>query len=211
MNIRQLPQQERPREKLLKQGANTLNNAELLAIFLRTGVQGKSAIMLAQEMLTTFGSLKQLLTSSLKEFSQIKGLGDAKFCQLQAALELCRRYLEEKCQNYPHIANKETAYQYLKLQLSHYQQEVFACLFLNNKNCLIQFEILFYGTINHSNVHPREVVKKALSYNAKSVILSHNHPSGDDTMSDADHEVTRVLQEALAVVDIQVLDHIVVG
>ncbi len=211
MAITDWPREERPREKLLQKGATALSDAELLAIFLRTGTRGKTAVDLARDLLNRFGSLRSLLEANLQEFCEGEGLGEAKFAQLQATTEMARRHLLERLQRDDVMENPNDTRRYLQSRLRDYPHEVFACLFLDNRHRVITFEELFQGTINGASVHPREVVKKALSHNAASVILAHNHPSGVAEPSEADRNITRQLIKALALVDIKVLDHLVVG
>jgi len=211
MAISDWPEGERPRERLLEQGAVALSDAELLAIFLRTGVKGKSAVDLARDLLKQFGGLRALLTSDLKSFTQAKGLGEAKYAQLQACLEMSRRYLRETLKREGPLSNPDDAEQFLLMRMRDYTKEVFACLFLDTKNRVIEFEELFTGNLHSAEVHPGEVVRKALRYNACSVIFAHNHPSGDSTPSQADINITHNLRKALALIDIKVLDHLIIG
>ena len=211
MSIRNWPAAERPREKLLESGAATLSDAELLAIFLRTGVTGKSAVDLARHLLLQFGSLRALLEADLPAFSRQLGLGPAKFAQLQAVLEMARRHLAEKLQRESVLESPEAVRDYLKALLRHEPHEVFGCLFLDAKHWVLAFESLFRGTIDSASVYPRQVVKRALAHNAAALILAHNHPSGVADPSPADRVLTKRLQEALELVDVQVLDHIIVG
>jgi len=211
MSIRDWPEDERPREKLLRYGAAALSTTELLAIFLRTGVSGRSAVDLARELLTQYGGLRQLLEADRKSFCNGLGLGMAKYVQLQAVLELTRRYLEATIQRGNVLQSAADTQLYLTAKLRHESHEVFACLFLDNRHRVISFEPLFYGTIDGASVHPRQVVKRALYHNAAALILAHNHPSGIAEPSNADMQITLRLKEALALVDIRVLDHIVVG
>lgn len=211
MAIRDWPAEERPREKLLQRGAHALSDAELLAIFLRTGVRGKSAVALARDLLARFGGLRLLLDSGLDAFLDARGTGTAKYVQLQAALELGRRYLEAHVRREDTLSSPQAARAYLKSRLRIHEREVFACLYLDNRHRVIAFEELFFGTIDTASVHPREVVKAALRHNAAAVILAHNHPSGIAEPSRADEHLTSRLKEALALVDIRVLDHVVVG
>ena len=211
MAISDWPEGERPRERLLEQGAETLSDAELLAIFLRTGVKGKSAVDLARDLLKQFGGLRQLLDADLETFSQAKGLGRAKFTQLQACLEMSRRFLFEHIERDGPLSSSNDAKQYLLIKMRDYAKEVFACLFLDTKNCVIEFEELFVGSLHSTEVHPREVVKQALKHNAHAIIFAHNHPSGETTPSQADIEITHTLRNALALMDIKVLDHLIVG
>ena len=211
MSISQWPAAERPREKLLARGPAALSDAELLAIFLRTGIAGKSAVDLARDLLSTFGSLRLLLQAGRDNFCAAKGLGDAKFCQLQAVLEMSRRHLHEVLEQTPLLDSPDLVRHYLTAQLRHRQQEVFVGLFLDNKNHLLSYEELFFGSIAGASVYPREVVKKALALNASALILCHNHPSGVAEPSDADKRITKRLTDALALVEIRVLDHMIVG
>jgi DNA repair protein RadC len=202
---------ERPREKLLERGPAALTDAELLAIFLRTGVQGKSAVALAQDLLKGFGSLRAMLMADQTAFCRHKGLGKAKYTQLQAVLEMSRRHLHETLQRGDALTSPEDTRRYLMARLRDRHQEVFACLFLDNRHRVIVFEELFYGTIDGASVHPREVVRRAMTHNAAAVILAHNHPSGVSEPSQADRRITQRLQEALSLIDVRVLDHVVVG
>jgi DNA repair protein RadC len=211
MAIKDWPADERPREKLLQLGPQALSDAELLAIFLRTGVTGLSAVELARNLLSNFGSLRALLEANQSQFCHQHGLGPAKFVQLQAVLEMSRRHLESTLTRGDALSDARSTKDYLQHRLRAYQHEVFACLFLDNKHRMIAFEELFRGTIDSANVYPREVVKHALSHNAAAVIFAHNHPSGVAEPSQADYAITDRLKSALATVEIRVLDHIVVG
>ncbi len=211
MPITHWPLSERPREKLLSFGAKNLSDAELLAIFLHTGVPGKTALDIARDLLTTFGSLKKLLQSHPHEMYQQRGLGKAKYALLQAGLELGRRFLDSDIQVGEPLHDSRLTKRFLLHQLKPYAHEVFACLFLDTHNRLLRFEELSHGTLHEASVYPREVVKRALAHNAAKVVFAHNHPSGNATPSDADQEITRRLKEALALLDIVVVDHIVVG
>ncbi len=211
MAIKDWPADDRPREKLLNSGAQALSDAELLAIFLRTGVSGLSAVDLARQLLNQFGSLRALLEADETSFCGGHGLGQAKFVQLQAVLEMGRRHLESTLSRGDAFTDCDTTQRYLKQRLRPYAFEVFACLFLDNQHRLIHFEELFRGTIDGASVYPREIVKQALAHNAAAVILAHNHPSGVAEPSQADIQITRRIQSALQLVDIRVLDHIIVG
>ena len=211
MAISQWPMEERPREKLLHKGAEALSDAELLAIFLRTGCKGFTAVDLARKLLDNFGGLKPLLQASQTDFCQHKGLGDAKFAQLQAVLEMAKRHLLEQLSRGDALCSPLQTRQYLASQLGSFPHEVFACLFLDNRNRVITFEKMFYGTIDGASVYPREVVRMALKRNAAAVIFAHNHPSGVAEPSQADEQITQRLKQALALVDIRVLDHFIVG
>lgn len=211
MSIRDWPALERPREKLLAQGAAALSDAELLAIFLRTGVSGLSAVDLARKLLKDFGSLRRLLEADLAQFSQHLGLGPAKYTQLQAVLEMSRRHLAESLRKDSALESSGAVRDYLKAQLRHEPHELFACLFLDSKHRVLAFEVLFRGTIDSSTVYPRAIIKQALAHNAAALILAHNHPSGACEPSQADHQLTRELSTALAFIDVRILDHFIVG
>ncbi|MES9959312.1 MAG: DNA repair protein RadC [Sedimenticola sp.] len=211
MAISDWPEGERPREKLISHGAASLSDAELLAIFLRTGIKGKSAVDLARELLTEYRGLHALLGADHRRFCSSPGLGSAKFAQLQAVLEISRRYLREELERGDALTNPAQTRRYLESRLRHYPHEVFACLFLDNRHRIIEYEELFRGTIDGASVYPREVVKRALSHNAAALILAHNHPSGVAEPSAADHSITRQLKKALELVEIRVIDHIIVG
>jgi DNA repair protein RadC len=211
MPITDWPREERPREKLLHKGAAALSDAELLAIFLRTGVAGQTAVDLARGLIREFGGLRLLLGADRERFCHGKGLGLAKYAQLQAVLEMSRRYLQEQLAQSDALTSPEHTRRYLQSKLRHYPHEVFSCLFLDNRHRVIRYEELFRGTIDGASVHPREVVKRALEYNAAALILAHNHPSGVAEPSQADRQITAHLKQALALVDIRVLDHIVIG
>ncbi len=211
MAITDWPPEERPREKLLKRGAEALSDAELLAIFLRTGVPGKTAVDLARDLLTRFGCLRALLDADCKVFCEAPGLGIAKFTQLQATTEMARRHLAEILKRGEALTSAGDTRRYLSTRLRDYPYEVFACLFLDTRHRVIEFEELFRGTIDGASVHPREVLRRALAHNAAAVILAHNHPSGIAEPSRADRHITERLTDALALVDVRVLDHLVVG
>ena len=211
MRISDWPDDEKPREKLLQRGPGALSDAELLAIFLRTGIPGKNAVDLARELLNEYRSLRALLNANQAQFCRSKGLGVAKYVQLQASLEIARRHLGERLQRGDLLSSPHETRSYLAIQLRDYRHEVFACLFLDNRHRVIRFEEMFFGTIDGASVHPREVVKRALHHNAAAVIFAHNHPSGTAEPSQADHFITHRLTDALALVDVRVLDHIIVG
>ena len=211
MAITDWPMEERPREKLLLKGAASLSDAELLAIFLRTGIPGLSAVAMSRQLLIEFGSLRKLLNASEEEFCQQKGLGKAKFVQLQAIMEMAGRHLSESIKRQDCLTSPADTIAYLNSQLRDRQHEVFACVMLDNRNRVIAFREMFRGTIDGASVYPREVVKQALADNAASVILAHNHPSGVAEPSQADIRITERLKKALALVDIRVLDHVIVG
>lgn len=211
MSIVDWPEGERPREKLLARGTAALSDAELLAIFLRSGVAGKSAVDLARDLLGKYGSLTRLFAADRQEFCKVKGLGPAKFAQLQAVLEMARRALQEELQRCDSLNSPRVVRDYLQLLLAGRQQEVFLALFLDTQHRVIASEELFHGTLNQTSVYPREVVKRALAHNAAAVIFAHNHPSGVAEPSEADRLLTGALKQALALVDVQVLDHFVVA
>ena len=211
MAIRDWPASERPREKLLERGADSLSEAELLAIFLRTGVKGRSAVDLARQMLSHFGGLRALLSASQEEFCAMPGMGPAKYAQLQATLAMARRHLGKALERGKPLTDPVATRKYLQARFRDLPHEVFSCLYLDNRNRVIAFEDLFRGTIDGASVHPREVVRAALKHNAAALIFAHNHPSGVAEPSDADRRLTRRLADALALVDIRVLDHFVVG
>lgn len=211
MSIVEWPVLERPREKLLASGAKALSDAELLAIFLRTGVRNKPVLELARDLLVQFGGIRGLLEAEQDALTAAPGIGVAKFVQLQAALELTERFLETSFSRGDAISDPGMTRRYLKGKLRGYVQEVFACMFLDNQHRLICFEELFFGTIDGASVHPREVVRRVLRHNAAAVIFAHNHPSGIAEPSQADRRITDRLKSALALVDVRVLDHMVVG
>ena len=211
MSIRDWPSAERPRERVLEQGSGSLSDAELLAIFLRTGVVGKSAVDLARHLLTQFGSLRLLLEADQETFSKQLGLGPAKFAQLQAAQEMSRRHLAERARDKSALENPQAVRDYLKSMLRHEPHEVFGCLFLDSRHQVLGFEVLFRGSIDNTSVHPRQVVKRALAHNAAALILCHNHPSGNTDPSQADRVLTKRLQKALDLIDVRVLDHFIIG
>ena len=211
MAITDWPAAERPRERLLGEGAESLSDAELLAIFLRTGVRGKSAVDLARDLLSRFGGLRQLLAARRDEFCDAPGLGDAKFAQLQAVLEMGRRHLFEELERGTALLSPEDTTQFLRARMRDLPHEVFAVLFLDNRHRVIAFEEMFRGTIDGASVHPREVVRRSLQHNAAALILCHNHPSGVAEPSQADRRITARLSDALGLIDVRVLDHLIVG
>lgn len=211
MSIRDWPAAERPREKLLEHGSSSLSDAELLAIFLRTGVSGKSAVDLARHLLTEFGSLRALLEADMRAFCRQLGLGPAKFSQLQAVLEMSRRHLAERLRRDSALESPQAVRDYLKSLLRHEPHEVFGCLFLDSKHRMLAFEVLFRGSIDSASVYPRQVVKRALAHNAAAVIFCHNHPSGITDPSQADRTLTKRLTEALDLIEVRVLDHFIIG
>lgn len=211
MAISDWPEAERPREKLLAKGAQALSDAELLAIFLRTGIKGKTAVDLARELLVQFDGLRGLLTASQTQFCTPMGLGPAKYAQLQAVLEMAKRHLAEQLHRSEPLTSPELVEQYLNIQLRDEAQEVFACLLLDTQHQILDYQVISRGTLNAAAVYPREVVKLALAKGAGAIIFAHNHPSGVAEPSQADRDITTRLSNALALVDVRVLDHFVIG
>jgi len=209
--IKEWPEAERPREKLLNKGAKTLTDAELLAIFIRTGIVGKTALDMARDVLAEAGSLRALLNMSPSELCQSKGFGNAKYVQFQAALELGRRYLMEKLERGKVISSPQVSRDYLTMQLRDKPYESFFVMFLDTKHSVIHCQELFRGTIDNASVPVREVVKEALKHNAAAMIVAHNHPSGVAEPSASDKSLTAALYAALNMVGIKLLDHFVVG
>jgi len=210
MSIREWPEGERPREKLLTRGCGALSDAELIAVLLGSGVPGKDAIALGRELLGIGGGLVPLLANPQGKV-RLRGIGPAKRARLIAALELARRALGEQLRQTPTLGSPRESGDYLRAQLCHLPYEVFGCLFLDNRHRVLAFEELFRGTIDSASVHPREVVRACLHHNASAVILAHNHPSGVAEPSAADRAITRELKEALQLIDVRVLDHLVIG
>lgn len=211
MPIRHWPPSERPREKLLERGAQALSDGELLALFLGSGNRGRSAVDLARALLADFGSIRGILGADRSVCLQKAGMGPARYALLQASLELARRHLLEALRLRPALHGPEATRQFLQAQLRDRPYEVFCCLFLDSRHRLIAFEELFRGTLDGAGVHPREVLRQTLFHNAAALILAHNHPSGMLEPSAADEMITRRLREALALVDVRVLDHLIVG
>ncbi|NTS75705.1 DNA repair protein RadC [Catenovulum sp. SM1970] len=211
MSILDWPAEQRPREKLLAKGADKLSDAELLAIFLRTGVKGCSAVELAQQLLCSFGGLNALLKADLNAFCQAKGLGSAKYAQLQACIEMTKRFLTEAITRGDLLDSSHACRDFLLLQIGNRRHEVFIGLFLDNQNRVIEYVELFQGTIDSAAVYPRVVVEYALKLGATSVILAHNHPSGIAEPSKADLLITDRLVKALALIDVRVLDHFIIA
>ncbi len=211
MAINEWPLQERPREKLLQQGPDSLSDAELLAIFLRTGMAGHSALDLARNLLKTFGSVRGILDASPAQFCAQRGMGESKYVVLQAALQLAQRHLLEGLQRSDCLHSSALTRNYLRCRMRSYDREVFMCLFLDNQNRVIAAEELFFGTIDGATIHPRVVVDRALFHNAAALIFAHNHPSGVAEPSQADVGITRRLKNALGLIDVRTLDHFVVG
>ena len=211
MAITDWPEDEKPRERLLKHGAHSLSDAELLAIFLRVGVAGKSAVDLARDMLTQFGSLSELVAAPRDVFLNIHGLGTAKYAQLQASVELSRRALGEQLKQKPVFNQPSQLQNYVRLKIAHQPQEVFYVMLLASDLSLVFEAELFRGTLGQTAVYPREIVKLALQHNAHAVVVAHNHPSGSLQPSSADIAVTQHIRQALQTVDVKLLDHIIVS
>ncbi|MBP3975525.1 RadC family protein [Pseudoxanthomonas spadix] len=211
MHIRDWPADERPREKLLARGAGALSDAELLAIFLGSGLPGRDAVQTARELLGAHGPLRGLLDRTPKAMAQLPGLGPARACQLAAALELGQRHLAAGLERGEAMTDPHAAGRYFALKLRSQSREVFAALFLDTRHRALAYEELFSGSVDSSEVHPREVVRRALAHNAAAVIVGHNHPSGNPEPSAADRAVTARLKQALALVDVRLLDHFVIA
>ena len=211
MAITDWPADERPREKLLAKGAEALSDAELLAIFLRVGVAGKSAVDLARDLMAGFGSLNGIFSASRAALTAVHGMGDSKYVQLQAIFEMARRALQEEMRQRDALTSPQAVRDYLCLKLGGLPREVFVVLFLDAQHRVLAQEELFAGTLTQTSVYPREVVTRALHYNAAAVILAHNHPSGVAEPSHADAQLTSALKQALGLVDVRVLDHFVVA
>ena len=211
MVLKDIPVAARPREKLLTLGPSALADAELIALLLRTGLRGTSVLQLAQQLLDAFGGLHGLLQASAADLKRIKGLGPAKRAEITAVMELARRSLAQRLAQRTVMSSPQQVKEYLRLQLAHEGQEVFAVMFLDVQNQLLQFEPMFRGTLSQTSVYPREVVKRALAVQASAVILAHNHPSGIAEPSRADEFLTQTLKQALQLIDVRVIDHLVVG
>lgn len=211
MSIKEWPEAQRPREKLLAQGASSLSDAELLAIFLRTGIPGLDAVGLAQSILNRFGTLPRLFKADLNEFCDGPGLGPAKYVQLQAVIEMSRRFLKSELQSGAALTSPAETRNFLLAQMRDLDSEQFSCIWLDSQHRVIKFEVLFHGTIDSAAVYPREVIKAALHCNAAAVILAHNHPSGIAEPSVADQTITQRLKSAFNGIDVRLLDHMVVG
>lgn len=211
MHIRDWPADERPREKLLARGAGALSDAELLAIFLGSGLPGRDAVQTARELLGAHGPLRGLLDRTPKAMAQLPGLGPARACQLAAALELGQRHLAAGLERGEAMTDPHAAGRYFALKLRSQTREVFAALFLDTRHRALAYEELFSGSVDSSEVHPREVVRRALAHNAAAVIVGHNHPSGNPEPSAADRAVTARLKQALALVEVRLLDHFVIA
>lgn len=210
--LKDWPELERPREKLVHLGSASLSDAELLAIFLRTGVKGCHVVDLARQLLTSFGSLGAIFSASQEDFCARHGLGTAKYVQLQACLEMSKRYLAEKMkQSDCVLTSSQATRDYLISELRFESREIFAVLFLDNQHQVLTFERLFFGTLDAAAVYPRVIVEQALKHHAAAVILTHNHPSGVAEASLADKQITNKLIQALQLIDVRVLDHIIVA
>ncbi len=211
MSIKYWPHTERPREKLLQQGAKSLSSAELLAILLGTGYKNKSAVEVSYHLLQHFGGLRPLFNANTQEMYVQTGIGPAKYARLQASIELARRYLGEHLENKPLLQNPKSTQEYLKAHIRDYSIEVFCCLYLNTRHQVIYFEELSKGTLYSTHVYPREIIQQALKHHASAIIVAHNHPSGNSTPSQADKTITHTLKTALALFEIQLLDHIIIA
>ena len=211
LGIKDWPEAERPREKLLRKGPEALSDAELVALLVRSGTRGRTAVDLARSAIVTAGGLRGLLELDREDLCRMPGFGLARYVELQACLEIGRRHFAERLDRGNPLATPAETSRFLMAKLRHLPYEVFGCLFLDNRNRVIEFEELFRGTIDGATVHAREVVRRALNQNAKAVILAHNHPSGVAEPSQADRLLTDTLENALSTVDVQVLDHLVVG
>jgi len=211
MTIQDWPQSERPREKLVEKGVGSLSDAELLALFIRTGRPGCSAVDVARELLIEFDGLRNVLLADKTRFCAFPGMGVARYALLQAALEISRRHVYSEVREHDAMTSPNLVREYLSLHLSGLQHEVFAGLFLDNRHRVLEYRQLFVGTIDSAAVYPREVVKRCLSSNAAAVIFAHNHPSGVAEPSDTDVRLTRKLTDALALIDVRVLDHLIIG
>ncbi len=211
MRIRDWPLHERPREKLLVRGAAALSDAELLAIFLGSGLRGMDAVATARQLLSAHGPLRKLLELPPDQLAKLPGIGPARSSRLCAALELCNRYLAAGLERGDALTDPASAGRYFAQRLRPHPHEVFAALFMDTRHRALAFEELFRGTIDGAEVHPREVVRRALAHNAAAVIVGHNHPSGNPEPSAADRAVTAQLKQSLALVDVRLLDHFVIG
>ncbi len=211
MGIKDWPAVERPREKLLARGAQVLSDAELLAIFIGSGIAGHSAVDLARLLLTRFGDLRGALEAGHGELCGAPGVGDACYALLQGALELGRRHLECTLRRGTPLSCPADTRRFLTARLRRHEHEVFACLFLDNRHRLICFEEMFRGTVNGASVYPREIAKRGLHHNAAAIIIAHNHPSGVAEPSQADRAITARIRDAMALIDVRLMDHFVVG
>ena len=211
MPISRWPATERPREKLLRQGAHSLSDAELLAIFIGSGTRSRTAVDIGRELIDRFGGIRSILNANQQLLCQCSGLGPARYALLQASKELGKRYHGEKLIRRGTLSSPQQVSDYLIRQLRDRQREVFVVIYLDNRHRIIQYEELFAGSISGASVHPREVVKNVLLHNAAAVIIAHNHPSGIAEPSHSDALITRKLQEALKLIDVTLLDHLIIG
>ena len=211
MSLKNWPQHERPREKLIAHGATRLSDSELLAVLLNTGTTKQNALDLSASLLNQFGGLRNLLNAKPNVFLKYKGLGYVKYCRLQAALEITKRYLAEPMLRFGAIASADAAKQFLYAKLRDLEHEVFAGIFLDQRQRILHYKTLFQGSIRQAAIYPREIIKQALAYNCASLIIAHNHPSGNTEPSQADINITQSIQTSLKLVDIELLDHIIVG
>lgn len=211
MQLKKLPHEQRPREKLLAVGSAQLTDAELLAIFLRTGIPGTNVLDLSKQLLCHFGGLRMLFSANFEEFCCQRGLGAAKYAQLQAVIEMSRRYFAEKAEMTDALCSPQAVHDYVVSQLKDQEHEIFSVLYLDSQHRVIKFEPLFWGTVDKAAVYPRVVVKKVMDTGASAVILAHNHPSGESYPSDADIAITDKIKHALSLIDVRVVDHVIVG
>ncbi|MGI9316845.1 MAG: RadC family protein [bacterium] len=211
MTIKHWPESERPQEKLLRCGAKSLSDAELLALFIRSGTPGRTAIDIGRDLLNEFGGLRQILTADRRHLYRISGCGPARYALLHASLELNRRFLDQTLRKHGPLNSPQQAADFLTHQLRDLKREVFAVLYLDTRHQVIDYEELFCGTLNGATVHPREVVRSVIEHNASAVILAHNHPSGVAEPSQSDAILTRRLRESLGLIDVRLLDHLVIG
>jgi DNA repair protein RadC len=211
LTIRDWPESERPREKLLERGAQALSDAELIALLLGSGIKGRSAVDVARSLIAEFGSLREMLSAERRRWKGKLGIGPARYATLMASIEIARRHLREPLRTSSALTAPDCTRKFLLAQLRDRPYEVFCGLFLDNRHRLLAFEEIFRGTIDGASVHPREIVRLTLLYGAASVIVAHNHPSGVAEPSQADEGVTRRLRQALALIDVRLLDHLIVG
>jgi DNA repair protein RadC len=209
--LKDWPEQEKPREKLLLHGSDTLSDSELLAIFLRTGCKGVDVVTLSRQLMNEFGSLHALFAASQTQFCKKKGLGEAKYVQLQAVLEMSRRYLQEPLKKGEALTSAAQTKAFLSAKMHHLPYEVFAALLLDTQHRVIRYHEFFFGSIDSATVHPRVIAQKVLAENAAAIILVHNHPSGDPTASIADKKITEKIISAMQLIDVRVLDHFIIG
>lgn len=211
MQLKKLPNEQRPREKLLTFGSDQLTDAELLAIFLRTGTQGVNVLEMSKNLLSYFGGLRMLFSAPFDEFCSQRGLGAAKYAQLQAVIEMSRRYFAEQAESVDALCSPQAVREYLVSQLKDLDNEVFSILYLDSQHRVLKYETVFWGTVDKAAVYPRVVVKKVMDSRAVAVIFAHNHPSGESYPSDSDIAITDKLKRALALIDVRVVDHIIIG